>query len=116
MCGAEARLVQSQTGGSEGETRGLAPRNPGPCARWALSPTLFCSVLQVLSELFSSVFENEEMPTPLRPLQGGLTDRLIKPTALLRSLSPVTQKSGSSSQVRAAGMFLRLVRDPPNSP
>ncbi|XP_056899332.1 LON peptidase N-terminal domain and RING finger protein 2 isoform X2 [Takifugu flavidus] len=53
---------------------------------------------KVLSELFSSVFENEEMPTPLHPLQGGLTDRLIKPAALLRSLSPLTQRSGSSSQ------------------
>lgn len=65
----------------------------------SLSLTLFCFTLQVLSELFSSVFENEEMPTPLHPLQGGLTDRLIKPTALLRSLSPLTQRSGSSSQV-----------------
>lgn len=81
----------------------------------SLSLTLFCCTLQVLSELFSSVFENEEMPTPLHPLQGGLTDRLIKPTALLRSLSPLTQRSGSSSQVRAAHIILFLVADPPNT-
>ncbi|CAN9498504.1 unnamed protein product [Ophioblennius macclurei] len=53
---------------------------------------------KVLSELFSSVFENEEMPTPLHPLQGGAATRLIKPAALLRSLRPLTQKPGSSSQ------------------
>ncbi|CAG08257.1 unnamed protein product [Tetraodon nigroviridis] len=64
---------------------------------------------KVLSELFSSVFENEEMPAPLHPLQGGLTDRLIKPAALLRSLSPLTQRSGSPPQVvlRARGHALR---------
>ncbi|XP_051259937.1 LON peptidase N-terminal domain and RING finger protein 2 [Dicentrarchus labrax] len=53
---------------------------------------------KVLSELFSSVFENEDLPTPLHPLQGGLTTRLIKPPALLRSLRPLTQRPGSSSQ------------------
>lgn len=53
---------------------------------------------KILSELFSSVFENEELRTPLHPLQGGLTSRLIKPAALLRSLRPLTQKHGSSSQ------------------
>ncbi|KAM3607280.1 uncharacterized protein V6R79_004968 [Siganus canaliculatus] len=53
---------------------------------------------KILSELFSSVFENEDLPTPLHPLQGGLTHRLIKPPALLRSLRPLTQRSGSSSQ------------------
>ncbi|XP_026231771.1 LON peptidase N-terminal domain and RING finger protein 2 [Anabas testudineus] len=53
---------------------------------------------KVLSELFSSVFENEDMPTPLHPLQGGLATRLIKPPALLRSLSPLTQRPGSSTQ------------------
>lgn len=58
---------------------------------------------QILSELFSSVFENEELPTPLHPLQGGLANRLIKPPALLRSLRPLTQRPGSSSQVRADG-------------
>lgn len=47
------------------------------------------------------MFENEDLPTPLHPLQGGLTDRLIKPPALLRSLSPLTQRPGSSSQVSA---------------
>ncbi|CAJ1079106.1 LON peptidase N-terminal domain and RING finger protein 2 [Xyrichtys novacula] len=52
---------------------------------------------KVLSELFSSVFENEDMPTPLHPLQGGLTTRLIKPPALLRSLRPLTQRPCSSS-------------------
>lgn len=69
------------------------------CLKESGSAAVFFFVLQVLSELFSSVFENEEMPAPLHPLQGGLTDRLIKPTALLRSLSPLTQRSGSSSQV-----------------
>ncbi|XP_022068382.1 LON peptidase N-terminal domain and RING finger protein 2 [Acanthochromis polyacanthus] len=53
---------------------------------------------KVLSELFSSVFENEDLPTPVHPLQGGLATRLIKPPALLRSLRPLTQKPGSSSQ------------------
>lgn len=53
---------------------------------------------KVLSELFSSVFENEDLPTPLHPLQGGLATRLIKPSALLRSLRPLTQRPGSSSQ------------------
>lgn len=53
---------------------------------------------KVLSEVFSSVFENEDMPTPLHPLQGGMATRLIKPPALLRSLRPLTQKPGSSSQ------------------
>ncbi|XP_037543029.1 LON peptidase N-terminal domain and RING finger protein 2 [Nematolebias whitei] len=53
---------------------------------------------KVLSELFSSVFEEEEMPTPLHPLQGGLATRRIKPPALLTSLKPLTQKLGSSSQ------------------
>ncbi|XP_035507092.1 LON peptidase N-terminal domain and RING finger protein 2 [Scophthalmus maximus] len=52
---------------------------------------------KVLSELFSSVFENEDLPTPLHPLQGGLDTRLIKPPALLRSLRPLTQRPGSSS-------------------
>ncbi|XP_020504815.2 LON peptidase N-terminal domain and RING finger protein 2 [Labrus bergylta] len=52
---------------------------------------------KVLSELFSSVFENEDMPTPLHPLQGGLATRLIKPPALLRSLRPLTQRHCSSS-------------------
>ncbi|CAB1437202.1 unnamed protein product [Pleuronectes platessa] len=53
---------------------------------------------KVLSELFSSVFENEDRPTPLHPLQGGLASRLIKPGVLLRSLRPLTQRPGSSSQ------------------
>lgn len=57
------------------------------------------AAFQVLSELFSSVFENEEMPTPLHPLQGGPATRLIKPPALLTSLRPLTQKPGCSSQV-----------------
>ncbi|XP_058477474.1 LON peptidase N-terminal domain and RING finger protein 2 [Solea solea] len=52
---------------------------------------------KVLSELFSSVFESEELTTPLHPLQGGLATRLIKPAALLMSLRPLTQKPGSSS-------------------
>lgn len=52
---------------------------------------------KVLGELFSSVFENEDLPTPLHPLQGGLATRLIKPPALLSSLRPLPQKPGSSS-------------------
>lgn len=53
---------------------------------------------KVLSELFSSVFESEDLPTPLHPLQGGAASRLIKPAALLRSLRPLTQKPGSLPQ------------------
>ncbi|KAM9850614.1 LON peptidase N-terminal domain and RING finger protein 2-like [Aulostomus maculatus] len=53
---------------------------------------------KVLGELFSSVFENEDMPTPVHPLHGGVATRLIKPPALLRSLRPLTQKPCSSSQ------------------
>ncbi|XP_034741264.1 LON peptidase N-terminal domain and RING finger protein 2-like [Etheostoma cragini] len=53
---------------------------------------------KVLSDVFSSVFENSEMPTPLHPLQGPVATRLIKPPALLRSLRPLTQTPGSSSQ------------------
>ncbi|KAM3862473.1 LON peptidase N-terminal domain and RING finger protein 2 [Diretmus argenteus] len=53
---------------------------------------------KVLSELFSSVFETEDLPTPLHPLQGGMVTRLIKPTALLSSLRPLTQRPDSSSQ------------------
>ncbi|KAL6100365.1 lonrf2 [Pungitius sinensis] len=49
---------------------------------------------KVLSEVFSSVFESEEVPPLLHPLQGA---RLIKPPALLRSLRPLTQKPGSAS-------------------
>ncbi|XP_061579103.1 LON peptidase N-terminal domain and RING finger protein 2 [Cololabis saira] len=76
----------------------------------ALQEYLLCAALKpewtkvkleaqkVLSELFSSVFENEDMPTPLHPLQGGLATRLIKPPALLMSLRPLTQKPGCSLQ------------------
>ncbi|MED6273902.1 hypothetical protein CHARACLAT_010979 [Characodon lateralis] len=53
---------------------------------------------KVLSEVFSSVFENEDMSTPLHPLQGGFANRLIKPPALLQTLRPLTQKPGGSSQ------------------
>ncbi|XP_024142454.1 LON peptidase N-terminal domain and RING finger protein 2 [Oryzias melastigma] len=60
---------------------------------------------KVLSEVFSSVFENEELTTPLHPLQGGLASRLIKPPALLRSLRPLTQKAGSSSQEPEFSVF-----------
>ncbi|XP_068602354.1 LON peptidase N-terminal domain and RING finger protein 2 [Brachionichthys hirsutus] len=52
----------------------------------------------VLSELFSSVFENEELPTHLHPLQAGGANGPVKPPALLRSLRPLTQKPGSSLQ------------------
>ncbi|KAJ4933411.1 hypothetical protein JOQ06_030242, partial [Pogonophryne albipinna] len=38
---------------------------------------------KVLSKVFSSVFENGNMPTPLHPLQGGVASRLIKPPASL---------------------------------
>ncbi|XP_077392569.1 LON peptidase N-terminal domain and RING finger protein 2 [Festucalex cinctus] len=53
---------------------------------------------KVLAELFSSVFENQDMPTPLHPLQGGVASRPIKPPALLRTLRPLAHKSASSSQ------------------
>ncbi|KAK5860666.1 hypothetical protein PBY51_022127 [Eleginops maclovinus] len=53
---------------------------------------------KVLSEVFSSVFENGNMPTPLHPLQGCVASRLIKPHALLMSLRPQAQKPGPSSQ------------------
>ncbi|XP_056145299.1 LON peptidase N-terminal domain and RING finger protein 2 isoform X2 [Lampris incognitus] len=53
---------------------------------------------KVLSELFSSVFEREDITTPLHPLQGGHAGRLIKPTSLLNSLRPLTQRPGFSSQ------------------
>ncbi|XP_068592990.1 LOW QUALITY PROTEIN: LON peptidase N-terminal domain and RING finger protein 2-like [Cebidichthys violaceus] len=53
---------------------------------------------KVLSEVFSSVFENQDLPTPLHPLQGGVATRLIKPPALLRTLRPLTQRPGSSVQ------------------
>ncbi|KAI9534422.1 hypothetical protein NQZ68_012655 [Dissostichus eleginoides] len=53
---------------------------------------------KVLSEVFSSVFENGNMPTLLHPLQGGVASRLIKPPASLMSLTPQAQKPGSSSQ------------------
>lgn len=52
---------------------------------------------KVLSDLFSSVFEREDLPTPLHPLQGGLATRLIKPAALLGSLRAPTHTLGSSS-------------------
>ncbi|XP_075993930.1 LON peptidase N-terminal domain and RING finger protein 2 [Genypterus blacodes] len=48
---------------------------------------------KVLSEVFSSVFEREDLPTALHPPQGGLATHLIKPPILLSSLRP-----GSSSQ------------------
>lgn len=67
------------------------------CDTMFKSCEFFRFTLQVLSEVFSSVFENEDLPTPLHPLQGGL----IKPTALLRSLRPLAQRPGSSSQVAA---------------
>ncbi|KAJ3592400.1 hypothetical protein NHX12_007527 [Muraenolepis orangiensis] len=51
---------------------------------------------KVLSELFSSVFEREDMPAPLlHPLQGGSASRLVKPLALLSSLSPLTPRTGA---------------------
>ncbi|XP_061923387.1 LON peptidase N-terminal domain and RING finger protein 2-like [Entelurus aequoreus] len=50
---------------------------------------------KVLGQLFSSVFENRDVPTPPHPQQGGTATRLIKPPALLRSLSPLTQPSSS---------------------
>ncbi|XP_029386774.1 LON peptidase N-terminal domain and RING finger protein 2 [Echeneis naucrates] len=51
---------------------------------------------KVLSEVFSSVFENEDLP--VHPLQGGYATRLIKPPALLRSLRPLTQRPDSSTK------------------
>ncbi|CAG5865286.1 unnamed protein product [Menidia menidia] len=42
--------------------------------------------------------KNEDLRTPLHPLQGGHAARLIKPPVLLRSLRPLAQKPGCSSQ------------------
>ncbi|XP_037095402.1 LON peptidase N-terminal domain and RING finger protein 2 [Syngnathus acus] len=53
---------------------------------------------KILAELFSSVFEKQDMPTPLHPLQGGVASRPIKPPALLRTLRPLAQKPTSSSK------------------
>ncbi|XP_053733687.1 LON peptidase N-terminal domain and RING finger protein 2 [Synchiropus splendidus] len=61
---------------------------------------------RVLGELFSSVFENEDMPTPLHPLHGGMATRLIKPTALLRSLRPLAMRPGCSSQDSSKSGFM----------
>ena len=55
--------------------------------------------VQVLSELFSSVFERDDLPTPLHPLQGGATSRLIKPPALFSSLSTFTPRPVCSAKV-----------------
>ncbi|XP_033842714.1 LON peptidase N-terminal domain and RING finger protein 2-like isoform X1 [Periophthalmus magnuspinnatus] len=52
---------------------------------------------KVLSDLFSSVFEREDMPTPLHPLQRGLATRLIKPAALLGSLRAPGHRAGPCS-------------------
>ncbi|XP_034042015.1 LON peptidase N-terminal domain and RING finger protein 2 [Thalassophryne amazonica] len=51
---------------------------------------------KVLSELFSSMYDEEDLP--LHHLQGGLSALLIKPPALLMSLRPHMQRPGSSSQ------------------
>ncbi|KAG7277695.1 hypothetical protein CRUP_024515 [Coryphaenoides rupestris] len=66
---------------------------------------------KVLSELFSSVFEREDMPTHLHPLQGGSASRLIKPPALLSSLSPLTPRTGCSTQGSAQ---LSVSKAPPS--
>ncbi|XP_034416779.1 LON peptidase N-terminal domain and RING finger protein 2 isoform X2 [Cyclopterus lumpus] len=50
---------------------------------------------KVLSEVFSSIFENE---VPLPPLQGGAATHLIKPPALLSTLRPLTLRPASFSQ------------------
>ncbi|XP_061142994.1 LON peptidase N-terminal domain and RING finger protein 2 [Syngnathus typhle] len=57
---------------------------------------------KILAELFSSVFEKQDMPTPLHPLQGGVASRPIKPPALLRTLRPLAQKPTSSSKDSSA--------------
>ncbi|CAL9689889.1 unnamed protein product [Knipowitschia caucasica] len=54
---------------------------------------------KVLSKLFSSVFEREDMPTPLHPLQGGAATRLIKPGALLGSLRGPSSSSAQDSEL-----------------
>lgn len=52
---------------------------------------------KVLSELFSSVFEEGDIPTPVHPLQGNPSTRLIKAPALLGSLHPLTQRPAEAS-------------------
>ncbi|XP_010878373.2 LON peptidase N-terminal domain and RING finger protein 2 [Esox lucius] len=68
----------------------------------ALKPdwtTVKLEAQKVLSELFSSVFENDGQPMSIHPLQGGPSTRLLKPPALLSYLhSPNTPQKGCSSQ------------------
>lgn len=56
---------------------------------------------KVLSELFSSVFEDDNIPTPLHPLQGSPATRLKAPI-LLGSLHPLTQRPVASPSWQAA--------------
>lgn len=65
---------------------------------------------EVLSNLFSSVFENGD--TPLHPIQGGAPTRLFKPSALLSSLRPPGARNGSASSVRDSGQF-SVTKSPP---
>ncbi|KAG9348885.1 hypothetical protein JZ751_029202 [Albula glossodonta] len=69
----------------------------------ALKPswtTVKLEAQKILSEVFSSVFERDGLPTPLRPHQGGSTSSgptCFKPSALLGSLqSPPCNEAGSS--------------------
>lgn len=62
---------------------------------------------KVLSDLFSSVFESEDLPTPLHPLQRGLATRLIKPAALLGSLRAPTHTPGPSSSSQDSELSVR---------
>ncbi|XP_051938692.1 LON peptidase N-terminal domain and RING finger protein 2 [Hippocampus zosterae] len=70
---------------------------------------------KVLAELFSSVFENQDIPTPLHPLQGGVASRPIKPPVLLRTLRPLTQRPASSSQESDTSMTKSALPDESSS-
>ncbi|KAG5851529.1 LON peptidase N-terminal domain and RING finger protein 2 [Anguilla rostrata] len=50
---------------------------------------------KILSEVFSSVFEREGLPTPLRPHQGGAISSCFKPSALPGSALPPPHSEGA---------------------
>ncbi|KAJ8332299.1 hypothetical protein SKAU_G00427250 [Synaphobranchus kaupii] len=65
----------------------------------ALKPSWVAVKLEaqkMLSEVFSSVFERDGLPTPLRPHQGGtMSSSCFKPSALLGSLQPPLYSEGA---------------------
>ena len=59
------------------------------------SAMLFCLTLQVLCEMFSSVFEDDSLDTPLHPLQATGPAPRIKPLSLLSSLHSSLPRDGA---------------------